>query len=53
MKIEINGLTLSIPKGQITFFRDTRWTLEIKESCLRIWMSLIDLTGLNLVRAQS
>jgi hypothetical protein len=53
MKIQSNSVMLNLPKGQLAFIRDSRWTLEIKDNHIRVWMSLIDHTGLNFIRAQS
>lgn len=44
---------ISLPKGPYSFVRDTRWTLEIKNQQLRIWLAIVDVTGNNFVRAQA
>lgn len=53
MKVEENAISISLPRGQLAFIRDSKWTLQIHNNQLRIWVSLLDLTGLNYVRAQS
>lgn len=53
LKVEQNAISISLPRGQLAFVRDTKWTLETHNNQLRVWVSLIDQTGLNFIRAQS
>jgi hypothetical protein len=46
-------VVVSLPRGLLAFARDTRWNLELKRGQLRVWVSMLEQSGLNFLRAQS